>query len=862
MEQVYRATEEVLLKRQGTIYVPSGSTALPDSYLEQLELDLVDLGYAISSQLRTQLQSLSLDALRETHIRIGNVLRQVVGGNQKHKPLFRRFPDQIPDDTFDLWCRKVLTHFMQEPKQPCLNCHRVGTTHVLNPCRHVVCDHCFDGANYSACPVCERHVDQSSPFFKPSHPVTATKSSSPLKLLNLGVSLEADARTFFVSICERKQAISPADKDDFVVIVREFGLSVLNWLPEDIPVRENIATLFGTLLRTNAPEVVMAAAKLHISTATDVLRLIAAYSGADCSLQGQTIYRERKVEEIRNFSKFKKFFASWSGWARRTTIPTLVVVKRFKVAKLSRAFRRTLLGFMDGLHPESLTEDMLRHRSYWVWLGQFLHPAEYKTRFPNVARAFEIIRQNAPDGTLAPEFHGYYAKLEAAVQSSNVGDAVGLLSQRPGELARRFDHVLRVAGENSSAIEQVMTAFSASMANFSTPVLLTLRAHLPTRTRKLRTRIFWPKGQVAKGVFSSDKRATLRSQEIQEAVTSIELELLRRFSQKAKFDNFIIDRALAEVIFPFNERTASKSAIQLPRGSSLYVPAGKKIRLFLHWCEPEKNGDTTDLDLSIGFYDQNWQYQGVCSYYQLKYIGVGEEVIATSSGDLRDAPFPDGASEFVDLNCDAAMAQGIRYAVAVLNNYSGLAFEQLERAFAGVMFRDDVHGEHFDPRTVELKFDLQGGNGTFLPFVLDLVDNRLHWLDVYSSGEFQFNNVATSNSAIVSICPTMIDYFKSGVRTSMFDVALLNAAARANKVFFRGDETKLIERKLGEDDQHFLQRLRAEVGEQQEIVFDGLTQPVCAILAEGDVELPLGSMCYALKRGRVTDNLSASDLIS
>jgi len=87
------------------------------------------------------------------------------GGEQKHEPLFRRFPHGIPKDTEALWWSKVLVHFFQAEDQTCLFCRRKGTTHVLNPCRHVVCDHCYDGSSYSACPICEHHVDRSSPFF-------------------------------------------------------------------------------------------------------------------------------------------------------------------------------------------------------------------------------------------------------------------------------------------------------------------------------------------------------------------------------------------------------------------------------------------------------------------------------------------------------------------------------------------------------------------------------------------------------------------------------------------------------------------------------------------------------------------------
>src|SRR5919206_2875689 len=56
-----------------------------------------------------------------------------------------------------------------ERSLPCLFCPVYQMDKVeLSPCLHVVCDQCFDSANYSACPVCEHHVDRRSPFFKPS----------------------------------------------------------------------------------------------------------------------------------------------------------------------------------------------------------------------------------------------------------------------------------------------------------------------------------------------------------------------------------------------------------------------------------------------------------------------------------------------------------------------------------------------------------------------------------------------------------------------------------------------------------------------------------------------------------------------
>jgi hypothetical protein len=241
---------------------------------------------------------------------------------------------------------------------------------------------------------------------------------------------------------------------------------------------------------------------------------------------------------------------------------------------------------------------------------------------------------------------------------------------------------------------------------------------------------------------------------------------------------------------------------------------------------------------------------------------MGSDTIARSSGDLTSAPFPDGGSEFVDLDLALAAKHGIRYAVSVLNNYSGAAFGDLERAFAGLMYRDDTGGAYFDPRTVDLRFDLQGGSGVFLPMVFDIEAGLLHWLDMYSRGVFQFNNVATSSAAVATICPAMIDYFGSGVRTSMYDLGLLHAAARGTRVTLRGQDGAVLVRREGEPAHAFLARLSAPgAGRDQSWQASG-DEPVLALLLNGDLALPDQSAAYVLKRGVTAATLSGSDLIA
>jgi hypothetical protein len=828
----------LLLTRRGKVFVTSTGPRLPEEQVRAVELELADLGYVVSLRLRARLSTCSLDELVGFRAWALRVLAAHRGADRSHEPLFRSFPNGVPTNTLDLWWLKVLAHFLQSDRQPCVFCLRTGTTHVLDPCLHVVCDHCFDGADYSACPVCEHHVDRSSPFFR-AVPARVTPAERVVfELLDVGGDVNEEARALFASLCARTQALSPDDRDALVVLLGEYRTQALAWLPPEIPVRENIAIVFGTLFGACHADEVLPHARRHMSTATDVLRFIAVLSGTDGSLARETINVPVPAANVPG----GKVYA-----ARK--------VARFRMARLSRPLRRALFGVLEGLEPERLVEDMLRHRSYWVWAGEFLHPSEHAAKFPRVARAFEIVRG------ATPEHRGWTSRVEAALGARDVDAAVALLAERPGELARRLDHLLRTATGDATR-DYVLATFARAVPALATPMLLTLRSHFPARATRAGVRVYWPKGRVARGVSAPDARAVLPSAVTAPAIDAIERELLRRFAAKPAFDACVLDDALRSIVAPFNERTASRAAISLPRGSRVLVPPSKIVRLFLHWCQPP-NGTQTDIDLSVGLYDDAWRPIGVCSYYELQARAPDRTLLAQSAGDLRDAPWPDGATELVDLHCDAALAAGVRYAAMVVTNYAGLPFSELERAFAGIQLRDDPGGAYFDPRTVELKFAVDGANGVFMPLVFDLQAGDLHWLDVQAKGNLALNSVASSNNAITKICPELISYFGSGVRASMLDLGRLHAAARCGRVFVRdGDGFVLYVRRPDEDASAFHSRLvRGEADEPRARPPSPDGAPVLALLHRGNLELPARSASYALFRESVTPSLAASDLL-
>ena len=96
----------------------------------------------------------------------------------------------------------------------------------------------------------------------------------------------------------------------------------------------------------------------------------------------------------------------------------------------------------------------MRNRSWFLHLGEHLHPGAYGRRYPRTAAAFGILR-NAAQTVEKPG-----APLERAMRAARKAPdgALALASELrtpgrgPGEFARRLDFMLRYAGDNAQAI--------------------------------------------------------------------------------------------------------------------------------------------------------------------------------------------------------------------------------------------------------------------------------------------------------------------------------------------------------------------------------------------------------------------------
>ena len=837
-----RTVHRALLHRRAAAYLPVGQDRAVEvgaPAMASLEAAVLDRGHLLAPELRSGFAALDDPTLLAAASTLLSDLDELLGSDRRHTPLFRDFPHGVPADTVSFWVDRVLALLAQGPGQPCVLCGAEGTVHPVNPCAHLVCRRCFDGGNFSGCPVCHRHLAADEPFLEPPRRRRFSRRTKPqrLRVLHLGgigpEAVLADALAELTVMLARPGSLSPGDTDDLQLLLDVLDRTDLSWLPRDLPSRTTKAHVLAWLLadRTTWPGT-LPVVQARLNTATDVLRLLVVRSGGSATL-----------------------------------------IDRPRLATVPRPLRRMLLAALDALPLADAVQEMRRHRRAWLAVGEQLHVGEHATRHPTAAAMFAVLRgadlRRHPlpgDVTLGPYVEivddrlavtTYAAQVELALHEGRQLDALALLTRRPGELLRRLDHVLRASIPSEQ--DQVLAALPAAAAQVAPAVLLSALGQIRTRHERARQRLVFPAAGGAAAHVLPDTRLLLPPSVVHRAARVLQDEALRRAAMLAPVEVAVLDEAVNGLTAPFGERTAARALVTLPRGSELALPGDRHLRLFCHWVQPADQ--RVDLDLSLALFDEQWAHVGTCDYTHLRTAG------ATHSGDYTDAPAPHGASEFLDLNLDALDPQ-VRYLLATVYSYNNVRFDRMNEAYAGLMLRDGdpTAGPVFDPSAVEQRFDLAAPAKTSLPLLIDVRRRTMRWLDV--SARVTGTNHAVWQHADTTglVARALEESIRRGERVLLGELARWHAAARAQTVLVRRSDGSLLRYDRSVDVASFAARLVDPAAADGTALTEDAAAAGFAVLLHGDLPLRPGAEVFALHplgldaaRLRL---LAASDLVA
>jgi len=524
------------------------------------------------------------------------------------------------------------------------------------------------------------------------------------KFQEIGVLTDDEFNHIFTQLVTSKDSISESDRENVIW----FMDNVVDLpIPTDIPFKENMCVVASYMLNRGidiAP---------FVKTTTDVLRIATYLSDGDISLAENT--------------KFKSF---------------------------SRPKRRILVALLESVITE---EDVNRHRNKWVKLFHSLHVGDYSKKVYNIAQTFRDNKPVITFGTL----------VEAAIKGKHVTKAVALLKTRPGDFARRVDHLLRLTDRKKGF---VVDEFLKVAPAVDTRVLVQLLGNLKIRNQDNDSKIVFPKGNVQRAIMVEKFTPKLSTLMVNRLKDGINLVLHERFSELGELGKVWINPDLAGCPLPTQQRSASESLITVGRGTKLPLGTDKDtLRMFIYW-------KGQDIDLSATLYDEDFKLIQHVSYTNLKSDGFQ----ACHSGDITRAP--NGASEFIDITMPQAVKMGARYVTMNVLVYAGPSFADHEECFAGWMTRSKPQSnEIYDAKTVEQKVDLRNASRNAIPVIFDLLERKAIWADVATprSSYYGGNNVESNRASIEN---TMQAIATMKNKLSLYELFKLHADVRGTIV--------------------------------------------------------------------------------
>ncbi len=536
---------------------------------------------------------------------------------------------------------------------------------------------------------------------------------------------ESEVPAQVVSFLESKESIpkNVANIIEFAIESKDGLLRDVLTKTPDVTHKEILSILTGGILKKkDIPlRIKQGVWAKYIHSSTDILRAITYISGGDVSLAENT--------------KFKS---------------------------LPRQQRRFVLSFLEVVIKE---EDIKRHKNKWVRLLHGLHYNENNV-YPNIHAVAKKIQNNKNIVTIQTKINEY-------IKSNDSVAAAKLLVKRPGEFARSLDKLIRMSTPTEA--EYIIDAFSSIVEKISNRVLFQLLGYYNNRNSG-DNRVIFPKGTLTPYKLDPLEPMQLNQLSLIRRVISIQLFKNIKAIHPKDFGKVYIDYNLSNIPIPFDMRAASPGKITFPKGSRLPININTStIRFFIYWVGQ-------DIDLSVRMFSDNFDVLADAAYYTVA-SNTRSKYGYYHSGDIVDAP--NGASEFIDIDIEKSIANGVRYLASSVYVYSGPDFKDHKNCFFGWMERSAPNSnDAYEPQTVFNKIDLVSPTIMSIPVIFDLKTMQAIWVD---SSVTSINNIRTPNNALTNRA-TLKDILSSMVninnKLSLMDLFCMHVT---NKCTFVSD---------------------------------------------------------------------------
>lgn len=400
-----------------------------------------------------------------------------------------------------------------------------------------------------------------------------------------------------------------------------------------------------------------------------------------------------------------------------------------KTAPISNSVRRAIVHQLDKVirFKEFPADVFLERKALWRRILSSIHAfdvaADAKQRY-----LLDALFENNEN------YVTFNAVVEAGLAGEDTQRALNMLAQlAPGLLLRK------VVAFAERDFDSTLTAVDSALSNKKVPVATLLGAINAVRASHTTGNGFRRIAGMA------TQKTEMRARLTKPQAEALEKVLVDKGLAVALVDapapNGVVATGNATMPVPLSLASRSNTVtdrLRLDQGERCVIEGkGSTLRMFVHWFNSNAGlglDHRVDIDLGMSLFDEDfnslasWSYDNVYSGRDGRH-GVND--IATFSGDITNAPRPDGASEFYDVDMvgfKAKYPKG-RYLVMSLTVYNGGTVDSIDH-FAGVMRRGKTQsGRVFDARTVMSGSRSGVKSRLALPLAVDIDTAELIWLD-------------------------------------------------------------------------------------------------------------------------------------
>lgn len=486
----------------------------------------------------------------------------------------------------------------------------------------------------------------------------------------------------------------------------------------------------------------------------------------------------------------------------------LMILEDIKLSSMPRRFRRFIAEGLDS--QKNLEEDVARNKTQFKVLFKLIHANE----FVNCESLKEVVRKVRNNERLET----FYSRIERAFADKDFNKVIALYGSRPGEFIKNFNRMITYPFTTD---KDELKAFAMKLIETSKKVfektrpedLINFLEYINSRTREGRIPIYNVKGKL---LLRNDKEYMPINKTTCKHISGLAKEaLINQVKGNAEYGKVYIDNKLNKIVMPKDIKDASQSMCSYTKGSRIQPELtedgkAKNIRFHVWWTNPKHT--ILDIDLSaellikenlkgdekLGtFFLTEDNKKLVCTRYvnfrnHYNVAGVTHSGDIVNGGDINGK----GVCEYIDLNVNELRNNNIAYVKLFINNYSGLAYNEIPNCELGWQEREELdRTKQFDPRAVKQRSKPLGEFRGITPCIYDVENNEIIWCDtpdykITTCGHIESTSVIQSTDIIMERYATM-DRITQGEMAELVALAqgceIVDSPEKADTVFVVDD---------------------------------------------------------------------------